>query len=99
MNSELSTYVRARYTLVYLLSVEEDRVISELTELARELSRGLVLWTQVSGLRRPGAPPVPEADQHRGDPIGALEAVRTLPDDALVVFLDFHPFLEDHTVV
>ena len=97
MIDELLVYIRARYTLIWLLTSEEERVVADLTSLAREQKKKLVLWSHPQGFHGPG--PGAAAGTAKNDPIAALEAVPSLPDNALVALLDFHPFLQDAGVV
>jgi ATP-dependent 26S proteasome regulatory subunit len=96
---ELDTLIRARYSLLYLVSWEEQRMDAILEGLARSHGKSLCSWSITGGLRkmvgsRWGAP----ADTTR-DPGDALRAILALPDPSLVVLKDFHPFLNDPVVV
>jgi SpoVK/Ycf46/Vps4 family AAA+-type ATPase len=92
---ELVTYIRARYPLVYLLSVEEQRALDDLERFARAEGKGLVVWSQARGATGKGM----SAGTAQGDPLAILTAIPGLPDNTLVVLLDFHPFLGDSGVV
>jgi hypothetical protein len=48
---ELATYFRARYTLIYLLSHEEQRVLEEIQRLASRERKRLVVWSFARGAR------------------------------------------------
>jgi hypothetical protein len=95
---ELDTLVRARYPLVYLVTSEEQRVEAILTGLADTHGKALFAWSATKGLRpiggAKGAPP-PDARE----PLAALAAIEKLPEPALVVLKDFHPYLADPAVV
>jgi hypothetical protein len=95
---ELDLHVRARYPLLYLSTWEEQRLDDVLAKLAESHGKSLVTWSITQGLRR--------RDPHAGgvsdgpkDPTEALRAVGQLTDPSLVVFKDFHPYLNDPTVV
>jgi SpoVK/Ycf46/Vps4 family AAA+-type ATPase len=95
---ELDLHVRARYPLLYLATWEEHRLDEVLTRLAESHGKSLVTWSITQGLRRQdahqaGATPGPK------DPSEALAAVAQLTDPSLVVFKDFHPYLNDPVVV
>ena len=94
---ELDTLVRARYPLVYLVSWEEQRLDGILAELARAHGKTLFTWSITRGMRREGSGrgPAPEAR----DPVEAITAIEKLADPALVVLKDFHPFLNDPSVI
>jgi ATP-dependent 26S proteasome regulatory subunit len=96
---ELDTLVRARYPLVYLVTSEEQRLEALLAGLAERHGKQLLGWTVTRGFRRLAGGrgvPVPEGVR---DPVEALQAVEKLSEPALVVLKDFHPFLQDPTVV
>jgi SpoVK/Ycf46/Vps4 family AAA+-type ATPase len=92
---ELVTYIRARYPLIYLLSVEEQRMVEEIEALARREKKRLVVWSHARGARGDGV----AEGAARGDPVAILEAVEGLEDGTLVLLLDFHAFLGDAGVV
>jgi len=92
---ELITYIRARYTLIYLTSFEEERVLADLERIAASEKRRLVTWSHARGARGEGV----REGTGRGDPLAILDAIGTLPENALVALLDFHPFLSDAGVV
>jgi hypothetical protein len=96
---ELDTLVRARYPLIHLASWEEQRLDGLLEELARAHGKAFHVWSATQGLRKiAGARYVPPADGTK-DPVEALTAVQKLTEPSLVVFKDFHPFLNDPIVV
>ena len=97
MQDELVTYIRARYTLIYLLSVEEERVIEDLQRFADSENKKLVLWSQSRGTY--GRMKKGQLGTAQGDPIGILESVASMAEDTLIVLVDFHPFLADASVI
>ncbi|HTO06325.1 MAG TPA: AAA family ATPase [Myxococcota bacterium] len=97
---ELDLHVRARYPLLYLSTWEEQRLDDVLAKLAETHGKTLVTWSITQGLRRrdPRAGTGGMSDGPK-DPTEALTAVGQLTDPSLVVFKDFHPYLNDPTVV
>ena len=95
LKEELVTYIRARYTLIYMLSVEERRILLDLERFAKREKKKVVLWSQARGARGEGI----KDGTARGDPLAILEAVGNLQDNTLLVLLDFHPFLGDASVI
>jgi SpoVK/Ycf46/Vps4 family AAA+-type ATPase len=91
LSDEVVTYIRARYTLIYLLTVEEHRMLGDLDLFARREKKKLVVWSHARGARGEGV----REELAKGDPQAMLEAVRALEDSTLVVLLDLHPFLGD----
>jgi len=95
---DLDTLVRARYPLIHLVSWEEQRLDGIFEDMARTHAKTLHVWSITKGLRKVGARGTPQGDGPR-DPVEALAAVEKLVDPSLVVFKDFHPFLNDPVVV
>jgi SpoVK/Ycf46/Vps4 family AAA+-type ATPase len=95
---ELDTLIRARYPLLYLVSFEEARLDAVLSGVARAHGKELLSWSVTRGLRRVGGAR-PGASEGGKDPVEALAAIEKLAEPSLVVLKDFHPFLNDPTVV
>jgi hypothetical protein len=96
---ELDILVRARYPLLYLVSWEEHRVDTALAELARAHGKALFTWSITRGLRPVGSARTQALPADTSNPVDAIRAVEALTEPALVVFKDFHPYLEDPGVV
>ena len=97
--SDLDTLIRARYPLIYLVSWEEQRLDAILQDVAQSHGKSLLQWSVTRGLRRvSGARSMAISEQSR-DPIEALGAIAKLTEASLVVLKDFHPFLDNPTVV
>ncbi len=96
--SELDTLVRARYPLIYLVTWEEQRLDAILSQLAESHGKALLSWSVTKGLRRAGGVRGAPVEGAR-DPIEALGQIEKLAEPSLVVLKDFHPFLNDPTVV
>lgn len=95
---EIDVLIRARYPLIYVVSWEEARVIEKLKEMAQARQKKLLLWSITRGIFRP-EDPTSKADDATRDPLNALTYVEKFPDPAIFVFLDFHSFLNDQTVI
>ncbi|MFO0584790.1 MAG: AAA family ATPase [Anaeromyxobacter sp.] len=95
---ELDTLVRARYPLVWLVTWEEQRLLAILGELAESHGKALLTWTVGKGFRRPPGARTPPPEG-AATPLEALRAVEGLQEPSLVVLQDFHPFLQDPSVV
>ena len=87
---ELATAVRARYSMLYLLTWEEERAERGLVEVAAELGRPLWTWSSTQGLVTPDGP-VPDSRAATAllDFLGADHA------PAVVMVRDFHHAIED----
>ena len=95
---DIDTLIRARYPLLYLVSWEEQRVEAILQTLAQKHGKALIGWSTTRGLYRVGGRGAPLGEETR-DPMQAVQHVAKLTEPALVVFKDFHPYLNDPTVV
>ncbi len=96
MRREVEDLVKARYSLIYVVSHEEARVEEALRKLCIEREMRLEVWSITEGWQvlanGSGAREVK-------DPIKALEHVIRGEGRALYVLRDFHPFTKDPTVV
>ncbi|MGE5308824.1 MAG: AAA family ATPase [Deltaproteobacteria bacterium] len=90
--------VRARYPLLYVVSWEEARILEKLRDMAQKRVKKLFLWSVTRGIYTLEDDPT-KVDASTRDPLNALSYVEKYPDAALFVFLDFHSFLTDQTVI
>lgn len=93
-NDELELLLRARYSLVYVPTLEEERVEAAIAACAqRQGNRAVYIWDFVDGYQ--GNPN--DAGFGRRNPLQALEFVEKLSASAAAIFVlrDFHRFLED----
>jgi len=93
--TDLAARIQSGYPLLFLQTWEEDRWEVQLSDLALELERGLVVWTASRGWRPP-----PTADGI-GEPVPAdvpLDLMR-FPTDHVFLIKDFHPYLSDPLVL
>ncbi|MEQ8999578.1 MAG: AAA family ATPase [Coleofasciculus sp. B1-GNL1-01] len=96
-NDEFELLLRARYPLIYIPTLEEERAEVAIAQAAQRLGeRAVYLWDFVDGYQ--GNP----NDQGFGrrNPLQALEFVEKIPANAPSIFIlrDFHRFLEDISV-
>ena len=98
--SEIEVLIRAKYPILYLVSWEETRVESALSDICRKLGRNLHSWSVTQGMKpavnRTSGPAKP------GTLPGELEALAQVHESPeLTVFLlkDFHAFLKDYRVI
>jgi AAA+ superfamily predicted ATPase len=97
MRQELDVYIRARYTLLWVVTPEEQRALQELVALAEEQRKPLWLWSATSGVVNSATPQ--RADSTKRDPLALLNAIIDDREAGIWVLRDFHPFLRDHGVV
>lgn len=89
---ELDTYLRARFTLIVLVTHEEERAVDMIRHMCEEYKRTCISWDSAEGFewvsRASGA--LPSAR----DPLSALEQIDKIDDNAPALFVlkDFHDF-------
>jgi hypothetical protein len=97
---QLTSYISAAFTGLWIQSSEPDEAEREIAQLARTHKWKLAIWDVAGGLRLPGASST--SDTGAGDPLAALRALPALADEkgtALLVLHNFHRFLTSAEVV
>jgi len=90
---QLDVYLRSRFTLIVLVSVEEERAINRIEEVCERTNRRCLSWDLADGFRSltpvalskaNGLPPAK-------DPLTALEYIeKSEPVDTVFILKDFH---------
>lgn len=96
-NDEFELLLRARYPLIYIPTLEEERVEAAIAQAAKNLGdRAVYIWDFVDGYQ--GNPN--DVGFGRRNPLQALEFVEKVTQNAAAIFIlrDFHRFLEDISV-
>jgi SpoVK/Ycf46/Vps4 family AAA+-type ATPase len=89
---ELVGYFQSGYTLVELVTWEEERALLVIKEAARRMGRAVSVWSASTGFGdHQGPGPDPAAS--------ALARLAATPDPRVFVLLDFHVALHDPAVV
>ena len=91
MREKLTNYIRAGYPGICLVTAEETRAEAELKAVAVATKHGLVAWSATTGLVDTGDGRALGAE----DPMEAITAIASLPENAVVLFRDLHMFLAD----
>ncbi len=91
MKETIKNYIRAGYSGLYLLSHEEQRVEAEFKAIAKELNHKLYVWSITGGLIDTESGKA--IDCH--DAVDTLETIAGLPEDSIVLLLDYHLFFDD----
>lgn len=99
-SSELEVLIRSRYPLIGIQSWEEDRAIEIVRSVALRLNKRVFSWSVAQGLipldmnrqRRP-------IDTSSNDPQLILRKIQDLVEPAIFLFLDFHPYLKEASVI
>jgi AAA+ superfamily predicted ATPase len=93
--TQVEQYVRARYTLLYVVTWEEERALSLLRLVAQKTKKELHIWSVTDGLRNAseGTSGAGNAEKTR-KPLAALNQILQSDSAALFVLKDFHTYLE-----
>ncbi|NJK59450.1 MAG: AAA family ATPase [Oscillatoriales cyanobacterium SM2_1_8] len=89
--AELRLVLRARYPILGLLALEEERAEQAIATVAKELGRAVYLWDFVEGYQ---ANPTDSGFAKR-NPLQALELIDKVPQGAVFILRDFDRFWED----
>jgi hypothetical protein len=100
LTEQLTDYVNAAFTGLWVQTAEADEAERDLARLARAQGWKLAVWDLAGGLRLPNDPPAPAADA--GDPLAVLRALPALAEadgTTLLLLHNFHKFLGNPEVV
>jgi len=86
---ELILYFKARFTLIYVLTQEEERVLKEIADACVSDKRPSYSWDIADGFI-PLTSSTGRVDRPVKDPITALDVIRQISEDAVFVLKDFH---------
>lgn len=99
--SEVDQLIRARYSLLYLVTFEETRARSILVRIASHRKKALFEWSMTDGLRC--AHSADEKDTHSTkrlrEPMAVLNEILQSSESAIYVLKDFHEYMEAPEVV
>src|SRR5437870_3947847 len=98
---QLTDYINAAFTGLWILSAEPDEAEREIVRHAHEQKWKLAVWDVAGGLRLPSSPNS-ASDAGAGDPLAALRALPALADKdgtAILLLHNFHRFLNNPEVV
>lgn len=90
----LTDYIKARYALLVIESFEEERVIKELTDIAKEINHNLFIWNTTEGVTLNGTV-VGEKTTDLKQAIDFCESKsKVINSKCLFVFTDAHNYLD-----
>ncbi len=97
-SDDVSTYIRAGYPIINILSGEEDRVIDLVDETLLDPEkwpnpRRLFIWSIIRGFVDITGQPVDE--EKTNDPPKALNFMAGFNEPAVFVFKDFYPYIKE----
>lgn len=88
-DTEISTLIRARYPIIYVVSWEERRVEDAIREIANT-GKKIYTWSVTRGVQ-----PVSSGSKPALTLLQALEFVETCEDNAVFIFRDIHAYISD----
>ena len=91
MQEQITTYIRAGFAGLYLVTAEEVRAEAEIRAVAEQLGYQLFAWTITGGLINVAT----GSGQEMPDPVEAAACVAELPEKSILMLKDFHQFLGD----
>ncbi len=99
--SELDILIRARYPLISIISVEEQRVLEYLRHISAKLGKKLYVWTAATGLQKDTSV-IPSHYQKTvkiAELIQSLEKIAQDNEPALYFFKDLEYYLEEPIIL
>jgi hypothetical protein len=102
LTDQLTDYVHAAFSGLYLVTQESEEAEREIAALARDRGWKLASWDVAGGLRFPNAPQATAPEAGAGDPLAVLRAVPALAErdgTALVLLHNYHKFWGSPEVV
>lgn len=93
---EIEDLIKARYSLIWITSPEENRVEESLRKLCVEREMRLEVWSITEGFKTVANG---QGTRDVKDPMKAIDHVIRAEGRALFVLRDFHPFLKEPAVV
>lgn len=102
LTDQLTDYVHAAFSGLWILTHEPDEAEREILHHARQQQWNLAIWDVAQGLRLPQAADTPPSEMGAGDPLAALRALPGLAQrqgTALLLLHQFHRFLSNPEVM
>lgn len=92
---EVSTLIRARYPLLYIVAWEERRIEQLLRRVAGSLRKKLYTWSITEGLRLLDDYTYQRPDLETASPLNVLDAIIASQESAIFLLKDFHPYWDE----
>lgn len=93
---EIDLLIRARYSILYLVTYEEDRAIASLKQIADKHGKEVFSWSNTKGFENIIHD---KSFQNTKDPEQALNYIQKTEEVGLYVLKDFHFFMRDNTII
>ena len=85
---EIEIYFRSRFTLIVVVSFEEERIVEGVKQVCEQLNRQLLTWDHADFFQSVTKNIV--APSGIKDPLSALETIEKLEGDTVFILRDFH---------
>lgn len=85
---ELDVYLRSRFTLILLVTAEEERALATIKAVCERSQRGCITWDMADGFQ--SLTKTSASLQSARDPLTALEQIDKADVSALFILKDFH---------
>ncbi len=96
---QVDLLIRARYSAIYVVTFEEDRLADMLYAIAKKQGKKLYVWSSHSGLLRYQKDKrQSESEPQHCSPKEVLKEIHRRHDSALFLLRDFNPYFEDPTI-
>lgn len=95
---EIILYLKARFTLIYVVTQEEERVMKEIVGACESANRPAISWDIADGLT-PLTESAGRIDRPVKDPITLLDTIKGMEEDMVFVLKDFHSLWEKNPQV
>ncbi len=95
---QLDLYLRARFTLIVLVTPEEERALETIRAVCERAGRPCVAWDVADGFQPISSGSKGQDLPSARDPLTALEQVEKAAQGTLFVLKDFHEFWSDARV-
>lgn len=85
---EIEIYFRARFTLIVVVSFEEERIVEDIKQVCEQSNRQLLLWDHADFFK--ACTKNVTAPTGVKDPVSALEAIEKTEGETVFILRDFH---------
>jgi len=94
---EIEIYIRSKFTLICIVSYEEERIIEQVKQVCQRSNRTLLAWDHADYFQVLCGEAV--SSPAAKDPLSALEAIDKMEGEAVFLLLDFHQCLKEARVI
>jgi len=99
LKEEIKAYHQAGYAALYVVTPEERRAEREILAMAKARKSEMWRWSVTQGWREVTNGENGGNKKEANDPYRALEIVRDMADEAILVLRDFHFFIESPEII